>query len=214
MEGQTSANPEINEPISDRRPSTTREDSLFQNVQKKQKDILQLEAELDKVLAETAEIKKEWKDATNELNKLRAERNYKVDDNYFIAAWKELRYEIKNWAFQHFGGELRSTVLKLTPTSNQILDVVYNYKLYLGSPQLRPMLMQAVVWHMLSHQVFMGPNTKEGVVWAGYQYWNFRGIYNLLEAGMLEATHALLQSDKTRIRFVSCQIQGVPQVAC
>jgi hypothetical protein len=161
---------------------------LYQNFQKKQKDIQELEVELESVLKEKANIQKEWKEAASELNRLRADPKYKVDDSFFVEAWKELRYDIKNWAFQHFGGDLkpppRSLSGKTTTTPlRQIPDVVYDYKLYLSSPQLRPLLMQAVVWHMLSHEVFMTDNTKEGMIWAGHQYGYFRGLYNLLAPG-------------------------------
>ena len=173
---------------SERRQSTTREEKLYQNVQKKQKDINDLELELEKVLKEKANIQKEWKEAASELNRLRADPKYKVDDNFFVEAWKELRYEIKNWAFQHFGGELKPaswslTAKTTTKPSKQIKGVVYDYRLFLSSPQLRPLLMQSVVWSMLSHQVFMSHNTKDGLIWAGYRYWDFRGLYNLLTPG-------------------------------
>lgn len=161
----------------ERRASASREDELSQAIDRKQRDLLDLQAKFDKVIAENSVIHKEWSEATQQLNRLQAERNYKVDDDFLIAAWTELRFQIKNWANTHFDGDSRPN----KQPCKDIVDLTPNYKAFLRSPLHRPQLVQAYVWDTLKRKVFLTSIATEGLIWAGHGFRHLRGLSILLD---------------------------------
>ena len=130
------------------------------------------------------EIRREWKQATRDLNKLQAERNFKLDDDTLATAWKQLRYEIKGWAYEHFDGELKGNLWRVTPPPKSLTQLVSNLKAYVRSPTHRPLLVQAFVWNRLQRNVFTD-ETLSGLIWAGTEHMRFTKLYDLLKPSEL-----------------------------
>ncbi|RYP67403.1 hypothetical protein DL770_008630 [Monosporascus sp. CRB-9-2] len=119
------------------------------------------ENELSQRNIELEDIRKRWKQAASELNKLRAQGQgfYQITDRYLIDLATQLRYNIRNFAIQYFGGDIRQKVkmektgyLKkymqlTTPGSN-------GYEVYLHSPTKCPSIVQAFLWRILVGEIF------------------------------------------------------------
>lgn len=157
-----------------------REEDIWKLLETQEIELVQTKARLEATLAEKDEINQEWKRATHDLNRLQAERNYKIDDDYFIAAWKELTYEVKNWAFQHFEGKIQSPIMRFGP-SRELQKLAQDVRYWLRSPRLRPLIAQAWVWNVLQHRVFACTGENIGLVWAGIESWKLRHLRSVLK---------------------------------
>lgn len=172
-----------------RRDSRSREESLLKVYEEQELELAktraQLEAERAQLELERAaknEINKEWKLATADLNRLHAERNHnhKIDDDYLKIIWGELRYQIKDWAFEHFDGELKSSNVFRVGPSEELAHLAQDVKYWLRSPKARPLVAQALVWYVLQHRVFEVTGHNNGLVWAGLESWKLRAMRMVL----------------------------------
>ena len=150
----------------------TREDQLCARFQQ---ELLEKETELRDALAVNDVIRREWKQATAELNKLQRERNYKLDDDTLVREWTQLRYELKNWALTHFNGDFKQKVLKSLPLKD-IGRLVRDPEAYLRFPESRQLLAQALVWDGIQRKVFGINGPQNGLLWAGNDQNSFRAL--------------------------------------
>ncbi|KAL4781260.1 hypothetical protein BJX76DRAFT_360039, partial [Aspergillus varians] len=113
-------------------------------------------------------LRKRWKQAARELDKARSQHKgfHQVTDNYLIELTSRLRYNIRNFAIQYFGGELKGNgpsfektkawdayMASTTPGS-------LNFELLLISER-RQSVIQAFLWRFIAGQVF------DNFRWAG-----------------------------------------------
>jgi len=159
--------------------SRARDEELWQAYEEQGTVLEETKAKLKLALEEKEEIHNEWRQATRDLNRLQADRNYKVDDDYLLAAWKELCYEVKNWAIQHFDGEIRSQVFRIA-TNDQLNKLTSDAKYWLRSARLRPVIVQAYVWKFLCFHVFETRAYTRGLIWAGLSNLQLRALGSIL----------------------------------
>ncbi|KAL2826691.1 hypothetical protein BDW59DRAFT_160883 [Aspergillus cavernicola] len=126
-----------------------------------QQDIRQKNSELDV-------LRKRWKQAARELDKSRSQSQgfYQVTDNYLIELTTRLRYNIRNFAIQYFGGELKGKPKVgdkpkcwdpyMATTTPGNLDC----EAFLLSER-RPNAIQAFLWRFIVYQIF------DNFRWAG-----------------------------------------------
>ncbi|KAK5107133.1 hypothetical protein LTR62_001691 [Meristemomyces frigidus] len=140
-------------------------------------------------IADLEQVQAEYRKAASDLNRLQAERSYKVDDDTLIKAWRSLRYEIKNWAVNHFDIAPSGAVWKLALKGDRqtLTLLVKDYQIFLKSPTLRPALIQAYVWNELRDNVFRNIAPKRGLYWAADHDKELRLLRNLLNPGLQTA---------------------------
>ncbi|KAK0512136.1 hypothetical protein JMJ35_005264 [Cladonia borealis] len=131
---------------------------------------------------EIDEIRQMWKQAAKELEKYQAQDKVvdQVTDPEVTEKARQIQYNVRNFAYQHFGGELN--------TGNSVQNSVQISRLYLQkclqippdfveacikSPVKCPMLVGACVWDFLLKDIF------EKYWWAGTKV--HRGMVDLTE---------------------------------
>lgn len=119
-------------------------------------------------MADLKDIRTRWKQTAKELNGLRAQGQgfYQVIDNYLESMIKSLRYNIQNFAIQHFSGELHTTPdLEQTPLGQTWKDTTIDgsdsYRDYIACPDKRPIIVQAFMWRIFASEI------SEKFRWAG-----------------------------------------------
>lgn len=131
------------------------------------------EHELLQKKSEVEDIRKRWKQAARELNKLQAQSQnfYQVTDTYLIDLIMRLRYNISSFAIQHFSGSLQGSV-KLrgdaaffSPYLATTTRDCSMYNEFLGRSDLRPSIIQAFLWNVLVHEVFGNFRWADEAVW-------------------------------------------------
>jgi len=126
------------------------------------------ENELRKKNIELEDIRKRWKQAASELNKFRVQAQgfYQVTDRYLIDLATQLRYNIRSFAIQYFGGALPNNV-KMQNTEffecymQPATPGTDAYRVYLRSPGKCPSIVQAFLWRVLASEIF------DKFLWAG-----------------------------------------------
>lgn len=158
------------------------EDNLKRTLENHEVALQEKQKQLEAALSAKDGLQQDLNAAARDINRLKSDRNYKDDDDHLIAIWRDLQYEIKNWAFTHFDGDAKRNAFPKPP--KLITGLVANYKAYLGSPQLRPLLIQAFVWNTLSPTVISSTKTSSSLIWAGKQHENFNSLCKFLEPGV------------------------------
>ncbi|KAL4931806.1 uncharacterized protein BDV17DRAFT_288390 [Aspergillus undulatus] len=149
-------------------PSSCREEELLLKVKQLETDLqaesAQKKCALDELRQRTSELdsmRKRWKQAARELDKAQAQHQgfYQVTDNYLIDLTTRLRYNIRNFAIQYFGGELSG---KKTPQSERSKEwekymvtttpEPSDVEVFLLSER-RPAVIQGFLWRFLVDQV-------------------------------------------------------------
>lgn len=167
--------------------SVIREDDPFRLIEEKEAELREARAQLEYALASEKRYHDEWKQATYDLNVLQTDRIYKTDDDFFIGAWNELRYEIKNWATQHFDDRMKvSSWERPRSPSKQLTDRVSNFDACMSSKRHRPSLIQAFVWYKLERDVFAS-DRELGLLWAGSEFYRYKNLRRILEPGTYAA---------------------------
>ena len=116
------------------------------------------------------EIRKRWKQAATELNKLKSQNQglYQVTDQHLIDLTRGLRYNIRIFAIKYFGhqspsryrrDEIQEFQRNLTHFKRKDIPASTNYLL---SPEKRPCIIQAYLWTILVPLVF------GKYIWAGH----------------------------------------------
>ncbi|KAF2750287.1 hypothetical protein M011DRAFT_396702, partial [Sporormia fimetaria CBS 119925] len=94
---------------------------------------------------------------------------YKSDEKALIEGLHALRYEIRAWTEDNFGGppSKRSKRPHLHSAKDLFGGLSDNYGAYLRHHTDRPLLIQAYVWSKLHQRIFNPLNKGSGYVWAG-----------------------------------------------
>jgi len=98
------------------------------------------EVEVQRLKTENAALRVEWRGVAASLAETKATVSYVLEDKHFISAWKSLRYQISNWAIQHFGGRLASNFRRWFKSQNpplQVTELTPYWREYLVSRLLR-----------------------------------------------------------------------------
>lgn len=158
-------------------------EKIFKVLDEREQTLQETSARLKAAEEARDEIHKEWKRATRDLNRLQADRNYKVDDEYLIRVWMDLRFEVKNWAVQFFDGAAKPAKFKTSPPRSELTRLVQDLKPYLRSPILRPHVAQGLVWNILHYWVLEAPTGGRGLLWAGDHHLHLTKMRALLNPG-------------------------------
>ncbi|KAF4627522.1 hypothetical protein G7Y89_g10640 [Cudoniella acicularis] len=117
---------------------------------------------------EVEETRKRWKQAARELDKCRSQSQgfYQVTDHYLIELTTQLRYNIRSFAIQYFGGELRKKPnCKRTDYWKLFMESTTSKTIapetYLLSKIKCPSIIQAFLWRFLVSKIF------DNFRWAG-----------------------------------------------
>lgn len=183
----------------------TRPSKDFQELQKsleEERGIREMaEKELSQRNIEVEDIRKRWKQVARELDKFRAQGQgfYQVTDHYLIDLATRLRYNIRSFAIQYFGGELHRNVrMERTDFWDRYMtDATPDYEAYLASPGRRPSIIQSFLWKVLEGQIF------GRFLWAGRASKHVRNLCQLLRPR--ECGHEVTYEDDTMLTFI---IQG------
>ncbi|KAH8647091.1 hypothetical protein BGZ60DRAFT_535442 [Tricladium varicosporioides] len=111
---------------------------------------------------ERDEVRKGWRKAAKELNKISVQGQgfYQVTDQFLIDKTSVLRYSIRNFAIQYFDGEMKQGV-KLRPTEyfeafiKPLTQPVYEELIL--SPTRCSSFVQSILWRVLTEEVFEMP---------------------------------------------------------
>ena len=132
------------------------------------------------------EIRQMWKQAAKELGKYQAQDKVvdQVTDSEAIQKARQLQYNVRNFAYQHFGGELntgksvQASILDMQKCFHMPTD---NFEACIKSPVKRPMIVGAWLWVFLATDVF------ERFWWGGSKV-HF-GMVNITEVLLSERSH-------------------------
>jgi len=141
------------------------------------------EEEIQRLKVHNAELLKEWQNTSANLAETKATISHTLEDQHFVSAWLQLRYDIKNWAVQHFGGPMPASATRLFKILNPpqtLIELTRHWKAYVNSDEHRPLLAQALVWNLLQTHVFaaragVGRPGKE----ANGAYWAFQDQFHI-----------------------------------
>ncbi|KAL4883557.1 hypothetical protein BJY04DRAFT_26890 [Aspergillus karnatakaensis] len=161
--------------------------------EKAQQEVRQKNSDLDV-------LRKRWKAAARELDKSRSQNQgfYQVTDNYLIELTTRLRYNIRNFAIQYFGGELKAKPKLDTKPKNWDVYMAANTptpqdcERFLLSDR-RPSIIQAYLWRFLVTDVF------DCFRWAGDNAITMRNMCRLLRPdGQYSSSTTPLVPDEER----------------
>lgn len=122
-------------------------------------DITQKDQEVD-------EIRKMWRQTAKELGKYQAQHKVvdQVTDPELTQEARQIQYNVRNFAYQYFGGELnigRSVQGSCQYMQKQLQTPTDFFEACMNSPVKRPMLVVAFLWDFLVKDVF------ERFLWCG-----------------------------------------------
>ena len=135
---------------------------------------------------EIDEMRQKWKQAARELEKYQAQDKVvdQVTDPEVTDKARQILYNVRNFAYQHFGGELNTG--KNVQTSRQYLQECLQmpidlFEACIQSPVKRPMLVGMFLWDFLLHDIF------RRFWWGGTKV--HRGMVELTEILLSELSH-------------------------
>ena len=131
---------------------TTKEQEVKDITDKSLANAIQKEREVD-------EFRQLWKQAAKELGKYQAQDKVgdQVTDSEVTQKARQLQYNVRNFAYQHFGGELntgksvQASRLELQKSLQMPTDKL---EACIKSPVKRPMLVGALLWMFLLNDIF------------------------------------------------------------
>ena len=158
-------------------------EELVQTIRTKQEQELKelthgFEADIIQKNREVADIRSMWKQVAKDLGKYKAQDTVvdQVTDSELTQKATQIKYNVRNLAYQHFGGELNSgrNLQGACQNLQSQLQVPPEFlKACINSPVKRPMLVGAVLWDFLVKDIF------ETFWWGGSR--GHRGMENLTE---------------------------------
>jgi hypothetical protein len=187
--------------------SRTRQRSDLQFHESSLQDVLRLESELSKsnrnceILAiacakledERDQIRDQWSKAAEEMHKSQTRSNLHLDEQHFKTEWRKLRWQIKNCAELCFGEQipltqrwkssLRSKSSKASAKSETIKFLSGDYKNYLIRDEMRPLLMQALIWQVLCDEIFSSEDLIAHNKWTESKGKPFQELARALKPG-------------------------------
>lgn len=128
-------------------------------LKRKDQELNELHNRIEKKDQEIDEFRQRWKQVANELNRFLVQDQgfYQVTDQQLIEEATQLRYNVRNFADQQFGGELRDG-----KTYQHFRDSIKNYyeissdsfEACMKHSSRRPMLVGAFLWAILRKDIF------------------------------------------------------------
>ncbi|KAF2110483.1 hypothetical protein BDV96DRAFT_651118 [Lophiotrema nucula] len=123
------------------------------------------EEEIQRLTIDNARLRNEWQNTSASLAATKATVSHILEDKHFSSAWKQLRFSIKNWAYQHFGqrAPAMNSLKKWYKTQNppeHMVELSRYWTEYMKSDDHRPLLVQAFVWNILVKHVFANEPRK------------------------------------------------------
>ena len=114
--------------------------------------------ELNRKDQDLGDIRKRWRQAANELNRFLAQGQgfSQVTDQELIQRATQLRFNIRSFAFQHFGGRLSESkaIDKYWEFANTYLAISFeSFEASMQSPSKRPMITEALLWGILMYDI-------------------------------------------------------------
>ncbi len=159
-------------------PETVR--SLETELKNEQARRAKTEEDLRHKSTEAKENLKRWRQTARELNDLRSQTqpHYIVTDEYLKDLALNLRYNIRTFAIQHFGGEL-SKKLRWEKTGcwDTYMAPIKGCEKYLASAERSHSIIQAFIWGVIRGRIF------DKFRWAGGSASPVRGLCLLLRPG-------------------------------
>lgn len=141
---------------------------------------------------EVNEIRQMWKQAAKELGKYQAQDKVvdQITDPELTQKARQIQYNVRNFAYQHFGGELNTG--KIVQSSRQYLQERLQmptdiFEACIQSPVKRPMLVGVFLWDSLLNDIF------NRFWWGGTKV--HRGMGELTEILLSERTHEATSSN-------------------
>ena len=130
----------------------TKEQELKDITDKSLANAIQKDREVD-------EFRQMWKQAAKELRKYQAQDKVvdQVTDSEAIQKARQLQYNIRNFAYQHFGGELntgKSVQASRLDMQKYFQMPTESFEACIKSPVKRPMIVGASLWVFLETDVF------------------------------------------------------------
>ncbi|TRX93942.1 hypothetical protein FHL15_005020 [Xylaria flabelliformis] len=125
-----------------------------------QKDLQRTQDDLKRATENLQEVQKKWKKATSQLDQLQSKEacTYQLADSELIGSVKQLRYNIRNFASQHFEGKAPpgSTNITTGNLTTYLLETTEDdlYFDYLLSPSQGPYVVQSFLWRLLVGEIF------------------------------------------------------------
>ena len=147
-----------------------------------QRSLEETEAELRNTQETMEQIRRDWRQATADLNRLKSERSRGANDEDLMNLVRELQYMVRDWCIQHFDGatSLKFLVRRTFDTRRELLELVRDSSVYLKSTVWRPKIMQSLIWNQLCNQVF---NENKERMWAGSVDASMKAVAMRLESG-------------------------------
>lgn len=153
---------------------------------KNMKDLLEEKSsDLKQKADDLAGIRKRWKEAAMELDKLKSSQNrlpYQMTDGELKNEVTQLRYNIDNFAYRCFGDELPNRLLEKNPKLLEPFSKLASNELvlfdYLSSSEKRPFIIQAYMWKFLYASLF------DRFLWAGWGMSAIRYLNNWMDPSM------------------------------
>lgn len=158
---------------------TTKEQELKGISDKSLANAIQKDREVD-------EFRQMWKQAAKELGKYQAQDKVvdQVTDSEVTQKARQLQYNVRNFAYQHFGGELNTgkSVQASRPDWQKRIQMPPDlFEACIKSPMKRPMLVDALLWRFLLDDIF-------GSFWWGGSKVH-SGMMNLTDKLFRERSH-------------------------
>ena len=158
---------------------TAKEQELKDVTDKSLANAIQKDREVDK-------FRRMWKQAAKELGKYQVQDKVvdQATDSEVTQKARQLQYNVRNFAYQHFGGELNTGISVQASRSNLPKDLrmpTDHFEACVTSPVKRPMLVGALLWRFLLNDI------SERFWWGGSKVHS--GMVNLTEVLLSERSH-------------------------
>jgi len=141
------------------------------------------------------ELQQKWKKASNDLAKMALQGGaHKVDDDNIKQNWEHLIWHCRIWCKTFFGG-IETSLWRNDELTREFEDLTPNYRIYLASSTLRPVLIQSYLFRQLWLDVLQTAEDG-GLVWAGQYSDQLRLLQDALRPGKCALpTNPIIDSD-------------------
>lgn len=165
--------------------------------QELQVELQQANKTIETLNAEKKTILEEWHHAVDDLHNLQSECDCRIADDVFLSSWKNLCYDIKNWAATYFTGKSRR-ILWRWGSKPDFSRLSKDHETFMKSNGYRYFLIQAFLWQRLIANVF--DDSWAGLYWADYTHNDLRLIQNHLNPYKSASSNHSKDTLETRLK--------------
>jgi hypothetical protein len=149
-----------------------------QLLKKAQDELARVNRQLAAVNADCDEMRQDHEAQNATILKLLGESGLQRDNAVFIESYTALRNKIQSWSNDYFRGPLAYRA----SASPNLRDITLECNEYIDSPTMRPKLVQACVWTILSKRIFACHKKNSAALWWAHpQQWELSGLLSYLE---------------------------------